>query len=241
MKTIRSSHFACAAILALLALPAAALAQSAQSSGPTTPPAAASSPIASQPISGKSMQERVENHIKQLHAQLRITPAEQPQWDQFAQVMRDNARDMDQAIIQRAQQYPTMNAVQNMQSWEQIAEAHARQLQKLVPAFDNLYNAICTKLFSNASRKAASSTTPAWDSKFHVSPPPTVRRQRLCRHAAGNVGAVLSKDATIRPASAVQAASGSRQANMTNDIRNGGRCQWADPECLSIFFRPLDK
>jgi hypothetical protein len=35
-----------------------------------------------------------------------------------------------------------MNAMQNMQSWQQIAEAHARQLQKLVPAFDNLYNAM---------------------------------------------------------------------------------------------------
>jgi hypothetical protein len=56
--------------------------------------------------------------------------------------MRENARDMDQAFMQRAQQYPTMNAVQNMQSYEQIAEAHAQHLQKLVPAFDNLYNAM---------------------------------------------------------------------------------------------------
>jgi periplasmic protein CpxP/Spy len=134
MKTIRSSHFACAAILALLALPAAALTQPAQPAAPAT----ASSAMSSQ--SGKSMEERVENHIKQLHAQLHITPVEQPQWDQFAQVMRDNARDMDQALMQRAQQYPTMNAMQNMQSWEQIAEAHAQQLQKLVPAFDNLYS-----------------------------------------------------------------------------------------------------
>ena len=56
--------------------------------------------------------------------------------------MRGNARDMDQAFMQRAQQYPTMNAVQNMQSYEQIAEAHAQHLQKLVPAFENLYNAM---------------------------------------------------------------------------------------------------
>jgi periplasmic protein CpxP/Spy len=98
--------------------------------------------MTSQPVPGKSMEERVENHIKQLRAQSQITPAEQPQWDQFAQVMRDNARDMDQAFMQRAQQYPTMNAMQNMQSYEQIAEAHARHLQKLVPAFDNLYNAM---------------------------------------------------------------------------------------------------
>jgi periplasmic protein CpxP/Spy len=165
MKTIRSSHFASAAIIALLALPAAALAQATQSPAPATPPAAASSPLASQPVSGKSMEERVENRIKQLHAQLQITPAEQSQWGQFAEVMRDNARDMDRALVQRAQQYPTMNAVQNMQSYEVIAEAHAQHLQKLVPAFDNLYNAmpeqqkkLADQVFRvNAERPAAQS------------------------------------------------------------------------------------
>jgi predicted outer membrane protein len=166
MKTIRSSHFASAALIALLALPAAALAQPTQSPAPAAPPAAASSPLASQPVPvGKTMEERVENHIKQLHAQLHITPAEQPQWDQFAQVMRENARDMDQAFMQRAQQYPTMNAMQNMQSYEQMAEAHVRHLQKLVPAFDNLYNAmpeqqkkLTDQVFrANAERRAAQS------------------------------------------------------------------------------------
>jgi uncharacterized protein Yka (UPF0111/DUF47 family) len=33
-----------------------------------------------------------------------------------------------------------MNAVHNMQSYEQIAEEHAKTLQKLIPAFENLYN-----------------------------------------------------------------------------------------------------
>ncbi len=138
MKIIRSSQLASATVVALLTLPAAALAQPAQSPAP----AAASSPMTSRPVPGKNMEERVESHIKELHAQLRITAAEEPQWDQFAQVMRDNARDMDQALTQRAQQYPTMNAAQNMQSYEQIAEAHAQHLEKLVPAFDNLYNAM---------------------------------------------------------------------------------------------------
>src|SRR5580700_8226759 len=161
MKTVRSSHFVSAAIIALLALPAAALAQPTQSPAP----AAASSPMTSQPVPGKSMEERVENHIKQLHVQLQITPAQQPQWDHFAQVMRENARDMDQAFMQRAQQYATMNAMQNMQSYEAIAEAHAQHLQKLVPAFDNLYNAmpeqqkkLTDQVFrANAERHAAQS------------------------------------------------------------------------------------
>jgi hypothetical protein len=56
--------------------------------------------------------------------------------------MRENAREMDQAFMHRAQQYRTMNAVQNMQSYEQIAEDHAKRVQKLVPAFQNLYDAM---------------------------------------------------------------------------------------------------
>ena len=33
-----------------------------------------------------------------------------------------------------------MNAVENMESYEQIAEAHAKHLQKLVTAFKTLYD-----------------------------------------------------------------------------------------------------
>lgn len=106
------------------------------------PPTVAGSPVAGHPVAGKNAQERVEKRIKELHAQLHITPAQQQQWDQFAEVMRENARDMDQAFMQRAQQFQTMNAVQNMRSYEQIAEEHAKHLQKLIPAFETLYNAM---------------------------------------------------------------------------------------------------
>ena len=98
--------------------------------------------MAGHPVAGKNAEERVERRIKELHAQLQITPAEEPQWNEFAQVMRENARDMDQAFMQRAQQFPTMNAVQNMQSYEQISEEHAQRVQKLVPAFQKLYDAM---------------------------------------------------------------------------------------------------
>ena len=56
--------------------------------------------------------------------------------------MRQNAREMDQVFSQRAAQYSTMSAVQSMQSYAQVAEAHAQHVQKLVPAFENLYNAM---------------------------------------------------------------------------------------------------
>lgn len=142
---IRTTYLASAAAVALLALPAAGFAQSATApTAPTAPPAsaAASSPMPSHTVPGSDIEQRVEEHIRELHAQLRITPAEQPQWDGFANVMRDNARDMDQQFTMRREQFPTMNALQNMQSYERIADAHAQHLQQLVPAFENLYNAM---------------------------------------------------------------------------------------------------
>jgi hypothetical protein len=142
MKTL-SSYLASVTVAAALSLPCAALAQSPGTQVTTPPPPAnTTSPMAGRAVAGKNAEERVENRIKELHAQLRITPAEQPQWDQFAEVMRENAREIDQALMQRAQQFPTMNAVQNLQSYEQLAEAHAQRVQKLIPAFENLYNAM---------------------------------------------------------------------------------------------------
>ena len=141
-----SNHLASVAFAGLLALPGAALAQSPPSPGTQVatppPPANTTSPMAGHPVAGKNAEERVENRIKELHAQLHITSAEEPQWNQFAGVMRDNAREMDQTLMQRAQQFQAMNAVQNLQSYGQLAEAHAQRVQKLIPAFENLYNAM---------------------------------------------------------------------------------------------------
>jgi len=146
MKFTPATGVAFVAIAALLWLPAATMAQSRQTAAvqgaASPPPAAAASPLAGHPVPGKNAEERVERRIKELHGQLQITPAEEPQWNEFAQVMRENARDMDQAFVQRAQQHPTMNAVQNMQSYEQLSEEHAQRVQKLLPAFQKLYDAM---------------------------------------------------------------------------------------------------
>ena len=145
MKFTPATGVAFVAIAALLWLPTA-MAQPRQTAAvqgaASPPPAAAASPLAGHPVPGKNAEERVERRIKELHGQLQITPAEEPQWNEFAQVMRENARDMDQAFVQRAQQFPTMNAVQNMQSYEQLSEEHAQRVQKLVPAFQKLYDAM---------------------------------------------------------------------------------------------------
>ena len=119
----------------VLSLPLAARAQS----GPTPAPSAGAPPATSAP-SNDPAQQRVEARIKQLRSQLHITAAQDPQWQQFAQTMRDNAREVDETAMQRAQQYPTMNAVENLQSYETLAESHVQHLQKLIPAFQSLYD-----------------------------------------------------------------------------------------------------
>ncbi len=138
---IRSTSLASAAVAALLVLPGFALAQANPPAATGAAPKATAESPASPAMPG-NVEQRVEEHIRQLHAQLHITPAEQPQWDRFADIMRENARAMDQEFTLRRQQFPTMNALQDMQSYEKMAEMHAQHLQRLVPSFENLYNAM---------------------------------------------------------------------------------------------------
>ncbi len=82
----------------------------------------------------------VEKQINDLHTRLQISAAQQPQWDRFAQVMRDNARDMDETFKARAQAMPSLNAAENMKSYAGISARHARDMETLVPAFASLYD-----------------------------------------------------------------------------------------------------
>lgn len=147
--TVKSMSYA-AAVAASLLLPTVGLATGAfaQSETPSAGAAEAHKPNA-QPKSA-STAERVDQHIAQLHAELHITPAQKAQWDQFAQVMRDNAKQMDELLQQRAANFGSMNAVQNMQSYAQIAQQHAQDTQKLATAFETLYGD-----FSDSQKKNA--------------------------------------------------------------------------------------
>jgi LTXXQ motif family protein len=133
MTMISSNRLIVLAIAALLAAPSVALAQSAQAPGRASPSAPGPGAGKAAPVGAAA---GVEQSIKELHAQLKITPAEEPQWEPFAQAMRDNARDIDQML---AQQSSSMTAVQDMEWHEKIAEADVKHLQKLIPAFQSLY------------------------------------------------------------------------------------------------------
>jgi protein CpxP len=82
---------------------------------------------------------KVEKHIKDLHAKLKITPAEETQWDTVASTMRSNATDMDAAIDQREATHSSATAVDDLNAYGAIAQSHADAVKKLSEAFAPLY------------------------------------------------------------------------------------------------------
>ena len=94
--------------------------------------------------------DRVEARIKELHAKLNITQAQEGRWTNVTQVMRDNAQTMDALIKARTEHAKTMTAVDDLKSYSDIAEAHAAGLKKFVPVFEAFYASM-----SDAQKKNA--------------------------------------------------------------------------------------
>lgn len=167
MVSVTEKAFAlCAAMLvsaALWAVPSRAetaegapAREYAQAASPTTP--APTPPSAGQAPSGQAAPtaaaprptERAEARIKSLHTRLHITAAQEPQWDAVAQVMRENAQAMEAPIQKRKQNASSMTAVDDLRSYQEIADMHASGLKKLVPAFEALYATMSDEQKKNA-------------------------------------------------------------------------------------------
>ena len=80
--------------------------------------------------------ERVEKHIADLQLRLRITPAQQPQWEAFTGIMRQNARHQEALHAAGA---AARSATDMLRSYAATVQGHAADMQRLVPAFDTLY------------------------------------------------------------------------------------------------------
>ena len=94
--------------------------------------------------------ERVESRISEMHTKLKITPAEEGQWNSVAQVMRDNAKTLDTLTQARISNASTMTAIADLKSYSEITDAHAEGLKKFVAAFQPLYDSM-----SDAQKKGA--------------------------------------------------------------------------------------
>ena len=103
---------------------------------------AASGQKRSQTMSRTSAVEHTENQIKQLQGALNISEAQQPLWNNMTQVMRENARDMDDLNKERAEQTAPMNAVEHMKFHSQVTQSHLSQANKLIPPFEAFYDSM---------------------------------------------------------------------------------------------------
>jgi len=95
-------------------------------------------------------EDRVEARIKDMHAKLKITSAQEDQWAKVAKVMRDNEKLMEPLIKTRSEKAKTMTAVDDLKSYGEITEAHADGIKKFTPIFAILYDGM-----SDAQKKQA--------------------------------------------------------------------------------------
>ncbi|TDA43497.1 Spy/CpxP family protein refolding chaperone [Burkholderia pyrrocinia] len=140
--------------LATLAVAASAFAQTpAQPQAPapaTTAAAAASAPSAEQRAARH--EARVEQRIKYLHDQLKITSAQEPQWKTFADTMRENGETMGRLYRDRMAKHD-VSALDDMKQYAELSQANADGAKKLSDAFAPLYASF------PAEQKALADTT----------------------------------------------------------------------------------
>ena len=110
-------------------------------------PAASASPQPSADVSHSTMMksdakrdDAVEHHITDMHAKLKITPAEESQWKEVADTMRENAKAMDKAIDKRDASLASATAIDDLNAYADIAQAHATGVKKLAKSFSGLYS-----------------------------------------------------------------------------------------------------
>ena len=165
LGTFRTTGLALAGSMALVgSLLAVSLAQGIDDTGSpaarveTQPPTApAQKPVPEERTNRPSFEPLTER-IKYLHDRLRITAAQEPLWDNVAQVMRENAAAVAPMIKERVQNAEHGNAIDILNSYKNLGQAQLEGLEKFIDAFRALYDQL-----SDQQKKIA-------DSVFRLGP-----------------------------------------------------------------------
>jgi protein CpxP len=122
----------------------------AQSTAPTHAPTA---PSAANPANApaNAQSEGVEQRIKQLHAELKITPDQDSKWNSVAQAMRDNAANMEKLVAEKREKGATnMTAIDDLKTYQEFTQQHLDGLKNLTSAFSSLYDTMSDQQKKNA-------------------------------------------------------------------------------------------
>ncbi len=90
----------------------------------------------------KRASERIESHIADLHRRLAITPAQEPLWAAFADVMRANGKAVEQNFRDSQARGGAPTAVEDMRNYAAATRLHADNVDRLLPPFERLYDAM---------------------------------------------------------------------------------------------------
>jgi hypothetical protein len=96
--------------------------------------------------------DRSEKRIKELHDKLRITAAQEPLWHNVAQAMRDNGKTIRASMTDRTTRLKTMTAIDDLKSYQIMADEHSDGLKRLIPAFEALYASMTPAQQKHADR-----------------------------------------------------------------------------------------
>jgi hypothetical protein len=89
------------------------------------------------------MAEHVEGRLAFIKAELKITDAQQPQWNAFADAVRTNAQTMkDMAIPMTGQEAQPKTLPERLAQHEKMLSTHLENLRRLRSAADPLYAAL---------------------------------------------------------------------------------------------------
>ena len=121
--------------------------------GASAQPPAASSTATMRSADAKHGVE-IDKHIKDLHAKLKITPAEESRWATVAQTMRENANELDQAIEKRESNAYNATAIDDLERLCRYSPGPCGRNQEAVRS---LFFALC--LDAGRAEKAGLSTS----------------------------------------------------------------------------------
>ncbi len=94
--------------------------------------------------------ENVGTRIQRLHTQLQVTPEQEALWAPIAAAMQDNSKSIAAAMQARADKAATMNALDDIMTYEAVAAIHAAGLKRLADTFAPLYAAMSPAQQRNA-------------------------------------------------------------------------------------------
>lgn len=94
----------------------------------------------------------VDSLIAHLHDTFRITAAQEPLWARVATAMHENADTMSKLAKRRFEASKSATAIDDLKSYAEISSAHAEGANRLIAAFQPLYDSM------SDSQKAAADT-----------------------------------------------------------------------------------